>query len=591
MKRTTKLVSFVLCLCIIFSAVVPAVSADQGDDEAAKLEAKGIRITSFLNTLVNDVILGTLGKIIPRMAFVTKDSDEFDTENFLAGDDEFLPVSAAGDAWSVGYGDASILPDDFGTPLKYARGSYAPWGYSTDVYKDDDGNPETMKVRTIVLNDGTGRGLTVISSVDCIGISNVDVKKIRAGMADLVKDKNIISLNVSSIHSHQAIDSQGVWNGPLSTVAHNFLSLLGIVKPRSGVNADYLQTIIDRTRASVETAIADMKPGRLTYTNVELEDYMGARDVSPDVDGNMHRLVFYPFDGSRSTYIASFGAHPEVTSYGAEFSGDLSADFVYYMEKLVNSAGSNFIFVQGNVGTNSCGRSKSNDGLDLPDNHASAMRYGYEMGYICLGASMTTEERAELNDRLGDKLGVKEYANNDNYTVWYDGLAVNEEKDVEPLLNVKHKQVKLEIDNGTALVLLKLGLASNAIAYNRKLHTYFTTTEVGYLEFGSALKMFLSPGELYSELVVGGYGLRYSDYKSLRESYGENAIVCDLMNDAAGYVCPDETYAAIGYKYNPASGELESDTWCLAVSIGEHAASSLMKAYAELVEESAISAR
>ena len=34
-----------------------------------------------------------------------------------------------------------------------------------------------MKVRTVILDDNTGRGLTVFCVVDCIGISNADVMK------------------------------------------------------------------------------------------------------------------------------------------------------------------------------------------------------------------------------------------------------------------------------------------------------------------------------------------------------------------------------------------------------------------------------
>lgn len=585
MKKFKKIIAVVLCMALIGSAAsVSLTSYAASEKTAEELIAQGEKKTKFMDWLLNDLLLGTIAKIIPNYKFVGKDSDEFDTENFYEGN-EYADPKTESFTWKLGYDAESIIPDDFGKPLKYARGSYCPWGYSTDFYTDDDGNKETMKVRTILLDDNTGRGLIAISSIDCIGISNVDVKKIREGVAEFAKEKNIVSVDISAIHSHMAIDSQGVWGAPLSTAFHNFISLFGIVKPKSGVNEDYLNTLIERTALSIEKAYADLKPGTLGYTNIDLDEYMGTRTVAPECDDDMHKLVFRPDDGSKGTVLASFGAHPESTSYGAEFNADLSADFVYYMEKLVNKAGSNFIFVQGNVGTNSCWRGKSNDGLDLADNHESAMRYGYEMAYILLGASMNTDERAALNDELGDKLGVKEYSGRDGYTVWYDGLATFEEKPVEAVMNIQHKQVKLEIDNGTALVLLKLGLATNSIAYNRAERKYYTTTEIGYLQLGTVVKAFLSPGEMYSELLAGGYGMRLSDYKSFRDSYGEDVILFDLMNDAAGYICPDETYAILGYKYNPSSNSLETDSWCLAVSIGKHTASTLMKAYSELMAD------
>lgn len=594
MKATKKVLAIVLSLCMVFAVACPAVTAQETDigtqiseyfNSTEYLLKRGEFLSKFLNTLVNDIILKVISDFIPNLSFVRDDTQPVDTENFFEGNDSFLPTSSDKYTWNVGYASKSILPDDFGRWLKYARGSYAPWGYSTDLYTDDDGNKEDMKVRTVILDDNTGRGLAVFCSVDCIGISNRDVQKIRAAIADFAKAKNIVSLNISAIHSHMAIDSQGVWNAPLTTVANNFASLFGLTDTKFGVNEDYLNTIIARTKAAVEEAYSDMKPGKLTYTNLDLDGYYGTRTVSGECDTDMHRIVFDPADGSRDTVIASFGAHPEVTSYGAEFDTKLSSDFVYYMEKLVNAAGSNFIFIQGNVGTNSCGRSKSNDGLDLADNHESAMRFGYEMGYICLGAAMTTAERAALNKQLGDKLGVETYAGQDGYTVWYDGLATFEEVPVEAVLNIKHQQVKLEVDNSVSLILLKLGLASNDIAYNAAEKTYYTVTEIGYMELGSAVKVFLSPGEFYSELYVGGYGLDNSALTSLRESYGENVILFDLMNDAAGYVCPDENYSILDCRHNPKSDsrEINMQTWCMVVSIGEHAASTLMEGYAQLV--------
>lgn len=595
MKKCKKILAVLLALCIVFSLACTAVNAKEEKTETSISEylnsqeyllKRGDFLSKFLNKLVNDIILKVVSDFIPNLSFVRDDTQDAGLDNFFEGN-TFISTGTGKFTWNVGYGQESILPADFGTILKYARGSYAPWGYSRDLYTDDDGNKEDMKVRTVILDDNTGRGLTVLCSVDCIGLSNADVRKIRAAIADFAEEKNIVSLNVSAIHSHMAIDSQGVWNAPLTTVANNFLSVFGLTETKFGVNEDYLKTIIERTKISVEEAFADMKPGKLTYTNVDLDGYFGTRTVSKECDSDMHRIMFDPADGSKDTVIASFGAHPEVTSYGAEFDTRLSSDFVYYMEKLANLAGDNFMFIQGNVGTNSCGRSKSNDGLDLADNHESAMRFGYEMGYICLGAAMTTDERIALNKELGDKLGVEKYAGQEGYTVWYEGLPTFEEVPVEAVLNIAHKQIKLEMDNSVSKILLKLGLASNDIAYNKENGKYYTVTEIGYMELGDAVKIFLSPGELFSELYVGGYGLENSSIKSLREQFGEDVILFDLMNDAAGYVCPDETYSVLDCRHNPDSDsrEINMQTWCMVVSIGEHAASTLMDGYAQLVKE------
>ncbi len=582
MKAFKKILAVVLCFTLLLAPVTIGASAkDYSNKTVEQIEAEGRVKTKFLSWLVGDFLLGTIAKIIPNLDFVGEDSDKFHTDNFYEGN-TYMDPNTDDYTWKLGYSEQSIVPEDFGVPFKYARGSYAPWGYSTGYYTDEDGNDEKMMVRTILLDDCTGRGLIAICSVDCIGISNVDCKKIRAGIADFAKANNIVAVEISAIHSHMAIDSQGVWNAPLTTVANNLLSKLGLTETKSGVNKDYLNKIIDSTAVSIKDAFKDLKAGKLEYTNIDVDGYMGARTVSRECDDDIHKLMFTPDDGSRGTLVASFGAHPELTSYGHEFDGRLSSDFVYFMEKLVNKSGNNFMYIQGNVGTNSVGTSKSDDGLSL-EKHEKAMRYGYEMAYICLGASMNKEERMALNDQLGDKLGIKEYGSTERYTNWYDNLDTFVAQPVNAVMNIRHKQVKLEIENTTSIVLLKLGLASNMINYNKSNGKYYTETEIGYLELGNVVKAFLSPGELYSELYVGGYGLEQSAIKSLRESYGEDVILFDLMNDAAGYVCPDETYAVLSYRYDPINHDLYDDTWCLTVSIGKNTASTLMNGYADIM--------
>jgi len=586
-----KFLAFLLCVCLL----LPVTSVSPFSTEAEAFGIKDLiarsddpdttckKISNALSKTLN-ALMHTFAKAVPDLAFVRDDREALSSENFYTGNVTFLDADQSSDyTWKVGYADASVLPDDFGVWLKYARGSYCPWGYTTRVYQDEDGKDEELKIRTVLLDDQTGRGITVFCSVDCIGISNVDVQTIRAGVADLAKSLGVISLNISAIHSHMAIDSQGVWDSPISTALNNLASLKGITQTRSGVDADYLDTIIRRTRDTIERAHADMKPGKLTYTDIGLDSYIKTRSNSRECDGNIHRLAFYPEDGSRMTYIASFGVHPEITSYDHSFSTKLSSDFVYYMDKLCNLAGANFIYIQGNVGTNSSTRGKSNDGFDT-DSHEAAMRYGYEMGYIMLGANMTEEERIGLNNRLGDRLGINTYGRQEGYTPWYEDLPTYSETEIKAVLNIRHKQVKFEIENGTALILLKLGLASNDISKDISTGKYYTTTEIGYMELGDTLKVFLSPGELYAELYVGGYGLRDSEIVSLRESYGDNVILFDLMNDAAGYICPDESYAVVGYKYNSDENKVYRDVWCLTVSMGKNTASVLMNGYAELVK-------
>ena len=592
-KSLTKILAVILCFTLVFSMAVPAFAAvteesvttvEEYVEHVEKMEKKASFLSKLLQFLINDVVLKAISIIIPNFSFVEEYGKEKADDTFLSGTKKFIDTNSDKYVWKVGYSQRSIIPDDFGKILKYARGSYCPWGYSTEMYQDEDGNDEDLKVRTVILDDKTGRGSVVFASVDCIGLSNADVQKIRAAVIDFAKKNNIVSINISAIHTHMSIDSQGVWNSPLLTFANNLASLGGLTTVKFGVNEDYLNTIINRTKETIVEAYTNMKEGTMSYATVDLPKYVRDRTTPSACDSGLHRLMFTPIDKSAGTVIASFGCHPEVTSYGNEFDTKLSADFIYYMEKVINKSGNNFIFIQGNVGTNAGIYGPVEDGLD-PDMHQKAMRFGYELGYICLTMSKSKEERILVNDQLGDLLGVNKYKNLENYTAWYEGLPVVNETPVEAVLNIRSKKLTLEIENSTAKILLKLGLASNEISYDYASKKYYSQTEFGYAEFGSALKVLMSPGEIYGEILMGGKGIEGFGYSSLRELFGDNVIVFDLMNDAAGYICPDNTYSVVGYRYNENSDELESDSWCLTVSIGKNTASKLVQGYIDLVKE------
>jgi len=600
MKKTWKTVLAVLLTAGLLTgtAAIPA-NATLGDLQSKQAQAD--LLNRLGNFFLNDVLLRGISACIPRLpgTYCLKDFDLEAYGGFYKGHSAFIDQPAGDAVWRLGYDKKSILPDDFGkAKMKYARGSYVPWAYVSQVYKDDDGVDEFVGVRTVVLEDGSGRGAASFSSIDCIGLSNADVRKIRAAVATYAAANNIVSVNVSATHTHTGIDSQGVWTKPLSTLLNNFLSGLtfGLVKKKSGVNQDYLKKIIEATAASIQAAHAEMMvtEGTLTYAAKNLKDYNHDRTPPFVKDDNLYRLVFTPANTTkRPTVVASYACHPESASFGDEIPGlnsKITADCVYYMDKLISRAGSNFIFIQGNVGTVTSSRGLSSDGLPNLSSHEGAMRFGYELGLITLGMDMTQAQCQTLNDQLGDPLGVNKPGRPANYSVWYKDWVKVDSTAVEPVLNIAHKQLTTEVQNNMAKVLAKAGLADITMIYDWKTLKYYTVTEVGYMEIGENggdLKVFLSPGEIYGELLMGDdvYGTMDGfKYKPLRELYGENLIIFDLMNDAAGYVEPDNQYVIVGYRYNKDSGKLDSDTWALLVSMGKNAASDIIGAFIALAD-------
>lgn len=536
------------------------------------------------NIVVNSGLAGALATFIPGTDAVLsyEDFDLAAYAGFCAGMDAFNTEVGENNVWSLGYSEKSIMPADFGEKA-YAKGAYLPDILCDQMYQDDDGNDEELRVRTIVLNDGSGAGSAAFCVIDAIGIANADVRAIREALSDFAADNNIISINVSVTHIHTGIDLQGVWTQPVKNLANNLFTK----DVNYGVDRTFLQTVIDSTAASVKEAYADLKEGKLFFSCTDISDYVHDRTAPYALDANLYKLEFVPAETTATpTIIASFGCHPESASYdwnapedGSTYDTKLSADFIWYMEKVINAAGYNFIYIQGDVGTVTSSRGLTNDGLDT-NAHSTAVRYGYELGYITLTLNMTEAERIAVNEATGDRLGVAENAGKKDYTVWYEGLATAEAEEVKPLLNIAHSAFTIPVDNKLMAAAGNTSLTDNLVLKD-KVGNFYTVTEVGYMELGDTLKVYLSPGETFGELLVGGDGLKGFPYASIRETLGENVIIFDLMNDAAGYVENDATFVYVGIQYAD-EANYDEDTWGI-ISYGEHTGSTLVGKLYDLV--------
>ena len=603
-KNVRKILAIFMCICISLPLLYIPVSAsntydsveeyvlssetsvDNGDD----IE-KQILLYKILNKVsdffINDVVAKVLKLSIPDSASVI-DYESFNVDsygNFYPGMENFISEPQGDKVWSLGYGKASILPEDFGEK-RYAKGAYLPYVYGNEMYKDDDGNYEDLMARVIVMNDGSGRGNVLFISVDAMGLANSDVRLIRAALKEIAEKNNIVSINVSCTHIHTGIDSQGVWTDPLGCILNNTLT----DNVKYGVPREFIESLIRGSVEAVEEALNDMTTGKMYYSSIDIEQYLFDRTAPISYDTNLYKLEFVPFNTNKTpTVVATFGCHPESASFDwnqdesdpLNFDRKFTADFIWYTEKLMNSAGFNFIFIQGNVSTVSSSRHFSNDELD-GSAHFGAMRYGYEIGYILLGMSMTESERICLNTMTGDKLGINEYKDNEGYTVWYDGLPTVNKVEVKPVLNVKSKQFTVQIENNLIALLGKTSVADNLVLKDMR-NNYYTVSEVGYLEIGDNMKVYMSPGETFGELLFGGSGAKGFPMPTIREYTGEDIIIMDLMNDAAGYVANEANYVMAGYQYNELTGGFDSDTWCL-ISYGKHAGTTFIKNFYDIYD-------
>ncbi|HZJ77584.1 MAG TPA: hypothetical protein VFD52_02120 [Clostridia bacterium] len=558
MKRGLKaIISIVLCLSLVLPISTSAFAYSNSASNAAlglfdteKILRNVIVATwKALNPILEDVVNG-VAKAVPDCKDWV-DYDKYKSENFFKGHDYFLDEPTKSSVWSLGYSQEILTPEDLSTK-GYPMAGYSLGKIAYEKYDD-------IKVRTICLDDGSSRGKVTFSVVDCVGLANADVRGIRAGLSSFATANNIVSINVGASHTHSGLDTQGIWAKQPKATAVNILNSLLNKPPKSGVDSYLMEKIYKLTVKSVKDACNNMKQGELTLATKDISDYLNDKSYPDYFIKDLYRLRFDPYDGSKGTIIANFGAHPESVGLTTDsFAGDkMSADFVPYIEEVVNDGGFNFIFIQGAIGSLiSTNRTLSGDMIPDQDRYDSAVRYGQEIGYILLGMDYKTEQ--ECYDYVVNKeREAADMAVSLGYTPWYENWTVEgPPKAVEPILNIAFTDMVCPITNPLFVGIGKLGFTNDLLIKDSN-NNVFTPTEIGYMEIGKNIKVLISPGETAPELVIGGKTMTSEGsvsggefiYAPLRDIVGEDLIVFDVMNDAAGYVIPDCDYGIGTLRY------------------------------------------
>ena len=149
---------------------IVVVIKDNADFSDVKTETVFSRAVNGLSNFVINDFLGTALKLILPDSAAVADYEKFNIDeydNFYAGTETFIDEPQGEKVWSLGYGKASVLPEDFGEK-EYAKGAYIPYIFGNEMYTDEDGNKEDLMVRAIVMNDGSGRGNVVFIALDAM---------------------------------------------------------------------------------------------------------------------------------------------------------------------------------------------------------------------------------------------------------------------------------------------------------------------------------------------------------------------------------------------------------------------------------------
>ncbi|MBQ6265595.1 MAG: hypothetical protein IJK60_09130 [Clostridia bacterium] len=591
-KAFLTVVSVVLVVSMVFGMTAVTAQAQQSTAQRAGSAVLGGIVTG---------LLGAINGIFPdAKSFI--DKKDFENDTFYGGTEEFLDEPAEGAAWKLGYANTSLVPDDWKSYTYYLGGYIVIENLFTNnvEYVIDD-----MKARVIAIEDGSGRGVSVFATIDCIGMTNGDIKKIRQALVEKADGKyDFAAINVESTHAHSCIDTEGLWTNLFGKMIKNMpKALFHIGTPEPGTDEKYMTMLYDRVSDAMLEACDSMVTGTMTYARKDIgEQYFDNKNRSSAsaLMTDMVRLAFTPDDETVDpTYIINMAAHPDVAGLATDFVLDgeavntgrqLSGEYPYYMGETLAAAGVNCMFFNGAIAGIYIARGATNDSQPQYWRAEQSARYGQEMAKIALAMTMTLDEikTGDLKDILyNEEIINKEMAyveeNGGEYTLWCENWEPVEEVDVDPLFNIVIKEVFVPVTNPLIILAGKLNLANYKVL-RTGFRKYEICTEIGYIEFGRQLKAVMMPGEVVQDIVAGGSSLTadgsYSgkdfEYAPLVGIFGDEDLICfGLANDAVGYIVPDNDYCMC----------IAFDHYQELISLGSGVASAVVKGLSEIAEE------
>ena len=582
MKKTSmKIVSIILAFSLIFGG--SSVTGFAAKEFTKTLEDFGLSIVETIFT----TLVGAINFIVPDSPNFVKVKDRVN-ENFYEGT-KWEKETAENAQWKLGHAKASLVPDNWQEKDYYLGGFIDPNNGMVNKVEEiiDD-----MQVRVIAVEDGSGRGVALFANIDCIGFSNGDIKEIRKRVEAMNLGVKFNSINVSSTHTHSCIDTQGLWTNLFPKLFKNLaLSYIPFVEKERGADAEYMEFVYETVANAMKKAVESMTPGTITYAVKEIGDEENTyfnnknRSQSTSLIRDLARFVFTPDNASiKPTMIINIAAHPDVAGLPVndEDNGrDLSGDYIYYLGRKIEEKNYNFMFFNGAIAGIYEGRGPAGDGVPTDRRYEETLRYGEEIAYMALNLTNDVEQiKANLNDAEKAKIEEEQKIGGENYTLWYEGWEPVEEKVLEPNLNIMIKEVKIKVTNPLIQLVGKLNLVNYTVC--KEGLSYYIFAEIGYMEIGG-VKVAMMPGEIVQDLICGGDSLTADGsfsgkdfgYKSVYELFGEDTICFGLMNDAIGYVVPDNDY----------SMSLLGDHYQEMISLGKYAGSTIMKGMAEIAEE------
>lgn len=510
MKKMRKTLALILAVVLVALTMAMPVSAASKVDPS---EGTWQTIEAYFYMFVDKLVFA-LGKllngIIPGLDWgkAWKDYDDYQTpDGFFKGESSFDTAVAPDAKWSMGYGYGSLLEGlDILNGQYYLAGALQTTkGLVPTEILDDQG------VNVYAISDGNG--IVVQAVIDGYGFARGDVLKIRDMLSAFSKEKNIISINISTLHQHSAIDTLGMGVALIPAIIQNpGMSAIGADKStfKTGKTQKFMDNLYKVVAETITEAVNNMEEGTLYYGSADAKDLMYDKRKPIEFDGEIHRFRFDPTnEASDEIWVCEAGIH--CTSYGGDDTY-ISADFPYYFKEYVKeTTGADVVYVQG-----------------------AELAITTEKDYI----KPVGSGRQGVVRGYGIELAKR-------------AMAINNEIALDPVLNIKLTEVAIKADNPIHILAVREAIIDSVVAKNGG--DFMVITEVGYMELGNKIGIALIPGEISPEILWGGVTTKEQswtntswDYAPMKDMAKVEKLLCfGLNNDQVGYILPDNDFRSM----------------------------------------------
>lgn len=399
---------------------------------------------------------------------------------------EEKPVKISGNVFRAGFAREEIMPD-----LSLDR-TYWIAGHGSGHKMEGTLSP--VYIHALWLDCGGEEGIVWISA-DIVGLTNIEVTKIRQMILARPEMKNCKAVNFSCTHSHSGVDTLGYWGKA------NLVSI-----PSDGKVPEYMNMLFEKAVKVSVDAYNNKKEGKLFTGKCAIDGGLHTGRRIPDKHEFLSRLRFVPNDNGNEVWVMNIGAHPNSLGGGNRL---LSGEYPYFMrEKIKAENGADVLFGIGAIG-----------GMD-------AKNFGFE-------------------DR------VEEIKHQANYYA-EKALEITNEKELAPEIKFIRQQFYLPVDNNVLTLLAMRGTMSfKAFPSNIAATGIAMKTELTLMSIGEQ-KILMLPGENFVSTVYGGYMDKEESTADMSPS--ENAspladivgdtemITFGVTNDMAGYCLPKNDF-------------------------------------------------